>query len=415
MRKRNYYLTLIVFISLFAMVSCNQYEPLKTTIVEETSNLKNGDIIPGKYIVTFRSDVIAESRFKRDMSYTERTEMASSISLQTVKDITGTDCEIEHAYHATIKGFSGALSEEQVEKLEQDPRVESIEPDRVVMLAPPPGKGPKDKDGGGDDGGSASQVTPWGIARVVGTGGDYAGSNRAWILDSGIDLDHPDLNVNTNLSKSFLSGKQSNNPSDDQNGHGTHVAGTVAAIDNDEGVIGVAPGAEVVSVRVLDRRGSGSYSGVIAGIDYVRVTALPGDVANMSLGGPASSAVDNAVKAAAAAGIYFCVAAGNDYGNADSYSPARVNANRVFTVSAMNSNDNWASFSNSSAQTVDYCEPGVGVESCWKNGGYNTISGTSMATPHLAGIILMTNGAIQTDGTVNNDPDGNSDPIGVVN
>ena len=237
----------------------------------------------------------------------------------------------------------------------------------------------------------------------------YTGSGVAWILDTGIDLDHPDLNVDAGRGhNTFTNGKDSKSL-DDGNGHGTHTAGTIAAIDNNEGVIGVAAGATVIPVKVLSAQGSGSYSGVIEGIDYVGANGSNGDVANMSLGGPASQALDNAVIAASNQGIKFCVAAGNDADNSNNYSPARANGANIYTISAMDDNDNWAYFSNYGNPPVDYCAPGVSVKSCWKNGGYNTISGTSMATPHAAGVLLL--GSAHTSGNVSGDPDGNADPI----
>jgi subtilisin family serine protease len=214
--------------------------------------------------------------------------------------------------------------------------------------------------------------------------------------------------VDAGRSISFLSGGPSNQSPDDQNGHGTHVAGTIAAIDNNIGSLGVAPGSLVVAVRVLDRRGSGTTSGVIAGIDYVAANGNNGDVANMSLGGGVSTSLDNAVIAAASTGIKFVLAAGNESDDANNHSPARANGNNVYTISAMNSSDNWASFSNYGSP-VDFCAPGVSVYSTWKGDGYNTISGTSMAAPHAAGVLLLGNAS--TDGTVNGDPDGSPDPI----
>ena len=161
--------------------------------------------------------------------------------------------------------------------------------------------------------------------------------------------------------------------------------------------------------RVFDRRGSGSYSGVIAGIDYVGENCGDSDVANMSLGGSFSQAINDAVKAASAS-CPFVLAAGNEGRDASGSSPASTEGENIYTVSAFSNGDNWAYFSNY-GNDVDYAGPGVSILSTWKNGGYNSISGTSMAAPHIAGVRLV--GNISTDGTVIGDPDGNADPIGV--
>ena len=176
-------------------------------------------------------------------------------------------------------------------------------------------------------------------------------------------------------------------------------------------MIGVAPGAPVVAVRVLDRRGSGSNSGVIAGVDYVAKNGRAGDVANMSLGGGVSAALDQAVINASAGGVRFALAAGNESSDANTSSPGRANGPNVFTVSAFAIGDKWASFSNYGNPPIDYAEPGVAIKSTWLNGGYNTISGTSMATPHLAGLLLT--GAVRSGGTVIGDPAAPADTIGV--
>jgi len=199
---------------------------------------------------------------------------------------------------------------------------------------------------------------------------------------------------------------------EDQNGHGSHVAGTIGALDNSTGALGVAPNTTVIPVRVLDRRGSGTTSGVIAGVDFVGANASSGDCANMSLGGSVSQVLDDAVVAAAqSSGAYFVLAAGNDGDNANNHSPARANGNRVFTISATDSNDNMPSWSNYGNPPVDYAAPGVSIFSLWKNGGTNTISGTSMAAPHACAVIMMSNGNPSSDGSAGNDPDGNADPI----
>ena len=308
--------------------------------------------------------------------------------------------QLRFVYENTIRGFATRMPLAAVERMRsQNRNIAYCEQDqavRALVLAPP---------GGG--GGTTSQSTPWGIQRVGAVGATYSSNAIAWVIDSGIDLDHPDLNVDVARSRSFI---RDTSP-DDGNGHGTHVAGTIAALNNGIGVVGVAPGAPVVSVRVLDRRGSGTTSGVIAGVDYVAANGAAGDVANMSLGGGVSDALDAAVVSAAAKGIRFTLAAGNESAHGNTSSPGRANGTNIYTVSAFGQGDKWASFSNYGNPPIDVGEPGVSILSTYKDGGYNTLSGTSMAAPHLAGILLL--GPLSTNGTVSGDPDGNPDPIGV--
>ncbi|MDE2996826.1 MAG: S8 family serine peptidase [Bacteroidota bacterium] len=382
--------------------ACNTTDLAEEATAPAESELApaNGEPIPGQYIVVLKDDGVA-AKTRRDM-------------VDAYEAYPGVD--MNHKYVHTITGFSGKLTPEAVNALQNDSSVDYIEEDRWVTLPPFSSQGLCDRKpnhpnctdgGGGDDDGTSSQSTPWGITRVGGAA-SYTGSNVAWVLDSGIDLDHPDLNVDAGRSVSMLGGKEANNP-DDQNGHGTHVAGTIAAIDNSEGVVGVAAGATVISVRVLDRRGSGSYSGVINGIDHVGANGNAGDVANMSLGGGFSQAVNDAVVSAASGGVKFFLAAGNESQDTKNVSPGSAEGANIWTICAISEGDNWASYSNYGTP-VDYCEPGSGVESTWKNGGYNTISGTSMATPHAAGIALL--GPINNGGSVTG-PDGISYTIGI--
>ncbi len=241
---------------------------------------------------------------------------------------------------------------------------------------------------------------------MVGGGATYTGTAKAWIIDTGVDLDHPDLNVNTSLDYDFIN---KDAVADDDNGHGTHCAGIVAAKNNTVGVVGVAAGAQVVPVKVLDRRGSGAYSVIIAGVDYVKANASAGDVANMSLGGGVYTLIDNAVIALGAAGIKVALAAGNESDNANNHSPARANGANLYTVSSMAQGDLWSSFSNYGNPPIEFCAPGSSIYSTYKGGGYATLNGTSMAAPHVCGLLLL--GTPKTDGTVIGDPDGNPDPI----
>ena len=306
---------------------------------------------------------------------------------------------IGHVYDVALQGFSVHASARGVEMMARNnPRIDYCEQDQVMAivdpiqaLAPPSG-------GGG--GTQPVEQTPLGITKVGG-GVIYTGAGRAFVIDTGIDLNHPDLNVvpqgngNDGQSANFVSRESS---ADDQNGHGSHVSGTIAGIDNLIGTVGVAAGARLVAVRVLDRRGSGSNADVIAGVNYVAKFGVVGDVANMSLGGGVSTALDGAVMAASSK-VKFALAAGNDGGDANLHSPARVNSpGQIYTIAAYAATTGaWASFSNFGQPPVDYAEPGVNVFSTWKDGGYNTISGTSMATPHMAGLLLI---GLRDGGTV---------------
>jgi subtilisin family serine protease len=308
--------------------------------------------------------------------------------------------QVTHVYTHAIRGFAANLPDAAVANMRaNNPNIAYCEQDQVMSI--PPVRATGAPSGGFT---AMAQETPWGIARV----GYASGAGKtAWVLDTGIQPDHPDLVVDIARSRTFL-GK--NSTPWDQNGHGTHVAGTIAAKDDANGVVGVAAGASVVAVRVLDRRGSGTTSGVIAGVDYVAQVGQVGDVANMSLGGGASTTLDNAVINASSK-VKFALAAGNESTSAATKSPARVNGPNIYTVSAFAIGDNWASYSNYGNPPIDYAEPGSSIKSTWLNGGYHTISGTSMATPHLAGLLLL--GSVRNGGNVNGDPDGNPDVIGV--
>lgn len=376
--------------------------PVENLVVQETFTEAEwtSDPIPGQYIIEYNDINGRMPQLQKTTSkeaYGVQMDSRKSIFLAEFEAVGLKNADITSTYGHALNGFAAKLTVAQADALRLDPRVKNIEQDYTIK---------KGKPGGGGGGGTAPQSTPYGTTRVG--GGLSASTNTAWVIDSGVDQDHPDLNVDTARSISFLTGSPSNQSPDDQNGHGTHVAGTIGAYDNTIGSVGVAPGNLVVAVRVLDRRGSGSNSGVIAGVDYVAANASSGDVANMSLGGGVSTALDNAVISAASTGVKFVLAAGNESDDANNHSPARANGPNIYTISAMDVNDDWAYFSNYGS-SVDYCAPGVAVFSTWKGGGYNTISGTSMAAPHAAGVLLFGNAS--TDGTVNGDPDGNADDI----
>ena len=398
MKKTIVVLSALALTGLFP--SCQKERAINPAAPIAVQSFTNGQIIPNQYIVVLKDEIVSsDMKLASIPAYADRVLAVNSFSRQLLAEnniVAGNN--ISQTYAEALKGFAATLSPTQADNLKNDNRIAFIEPDRMFVLGGKPGGG----------GGGAAQVTPWGIARV----GSADGTGKtAWIIDTGVDLTHPDLNVDLARAKTFITAGLDAQSPNDLNGHGTHVSGTIAAKNNTTGVIGVAYGAKVVPVKVLDRNGSGSYSGVIAGVDYVAATAAAGDAANMSLGGPISVALDNAIMNAASKGIIFALAAGNDGADANNNSPGHINGANIFTISAMDNTDKFASFSNYGNPPVDFCAPGVSVYSCWKGGAYNTISGTSMATPHVTGLLLLNGVNIVTSGYVTSDPDGNADPI----
>jgi subtilisin family serine protease len=276
----------------------------------------------------------------------------------------------DFVYSRSLRGFAARLSARQIADLENDSRVAYVELDGVMSV------GQRGKPGGGG-GGTSPQVVPWGIAEI-GADGSAVTDVRAYIIDTGIDAAHGDLNVIAHVN--MAGGKNT-----DCHGHGTHVAGTVAARNNTQDVVGVAAGAPLIGVKVLNCQGSGTTSGVIAGVDWVTANANKPAIANMSLGGSASTALDTAVIKSADSGVFYSVAAGNSGANACSQSPARAGTSGgVMTTAATDSNDNEASWSNY-GDCVDIWAPGVSILSTKRGGGTTTMSGTSMAAPHVGG------------------------------
>ncbi len=385
---KRFHAVAVAALTIIVMAGCTK-EEMTTVANQEAENLKSATIAT-KYIVVLKKDVQLEAA---DFATRNQKVKERAYGLMKKYELSG---DMEEVYETALQGFTIKMAPGQLKKLVTDEEIDFIEPDKIISLSPieakvKPAPTPP------------AESTPWGITRV---GGGVSGVGKtAWIIDSGIDLDHPDLTVDVTRSRTFIGSRTT---PDDQNGHGTHVAGTIAAKDNSIGVIGVATGATVVSVRVLDRRGSGYTSWVIAGVNYVAANADADDVANMSLGGGISPDLDAAVLGASK-NVRFALAAGNESDDADNHSPARVNGPNIYTVSAMGTGDAWAYFSNWGNPPVDWCAPGVSIKSTYKDGGYATMSGTSMAAPHVAGLLLL--GNIHSDGTVNGDPDGEPDPI----
>ncbi|GGM51644.1 serine protease [Longimycelium tulufanense] len=284
---------------------------------------------------------------------------------------------VKHTYRNALSGFAAKMSEREARRLAADPRVAFVEQDQEVHTMDVQNNPPS-----------------WGLDRIdqrnlpLDSKYEYAtkaGNVNTYVIDTGIRTTHSDFGGRARHGRDTV---DNDNDATDCHGHGTHVAGTVGGAAH-----GVAKSVTLWAVRVLDCRGSGSYSGVIAGIDWVTANARKPAVANMSLGGPASSAVDNAVRRSVSSGITYAIAAGNgdQWGrpqDACTVSPARTK--EAITVTATDRNDAKASWANYGT-CVDIAAPGVGITSAWldNDSATRTISGTSMATPHVAGAAAL--------------------------
>jgi subtilisin family serine protease len=299
---------------------------------------------------------------------------------------------ITHVYGSALSGYAATVPAGAIDTLRALPEVAYIAPDlpmHATQLVPPIFRTPSPPP-------PPPQSVPWGIDRVgadtsstlAGNGSGAITNVNAYVLDTGI-ASHSDLNVvgRVNFISDNLLGLGGNNGNTDCNGHGTHVAGTIAARDNSTFVVGVAPGAPLTAVRVLGCGGSGATSAVIAGVDWVTANAVKPAVANMSLNGGVNQALDDAVRRSAASGVFYAIAAGNSGADACNESPARSGAgvnNGIMTTAATDITEAEASFSNFGA-CVDVWAPGVNVVSTSRTGGTTTLSGTSMSSPHVAG------------------------------
>jgi len=336
--------------------------------------------IPDHYIVVLEDNIDAEKFLK---------------SLSGKNNI-----HVKHVYKETFSGFSAVIPYGIYNKIIKLDGVKSVEQDGIVKMNPKP-----TNPGGGKDKttSDSNQAIPTGISRIgisnINNLPDNTNVDIA-IIDTGIDYDHRDLNVISGYNAITDTTCLSNGAcANDDQGHGTHVAGTAAAEDNDFDVVGVAPGARLWSIKVLDATGSGTYSDVIAGLEFVRSHASEIEVVNMSLGGGASSTVDQAVQSVINAGVVVVVSAGNSHKDVSSVSPARV-ADAI-TVSALidhdgksghlakkriqgfKLDDTFAYFSNYGA--VDIMAPGYDILSTKNGGGTEKLTGTSMSSPHVAG------------------------------
>ncbi|MFI6099782.1 S8 family peptidase [Lentzea sp. NPDC051213] len=320
--------------------------PATAAVGEITSSA--GENIAGSFIVKLKDDRV-------------------TASAQTLGSRFGG--QVGFVYDTVFKGFSVKMTDTQARRLAADSSVEYVERDQVVSI-------------------QATQVNPpsWGLDRIdqrnlpldqrYTYNRNGAGVN-AYIIDTGVRISHRDFGGRARNGRDFV---DNDAVAQDGNGHGTHVAGTVAGT-----LHGVAKGATIHAVRVLNNQGSGTIAGVIAGVNWVAANHVKPAVANMSLGGGANTSLDNAVSGAILRGVTFAVAAGNANTNAANTSPARVGS--ALTVGSTDRTDARSSFSNF-GPVVDVFAPGGGITSAWNTSdtATNTISGTSMAAPHVAGV-----------------------------
>ena len=314
-------------------------------------------VVPGQYIVVLKSDT--------------RSAVVANAHARSA------GARILAVYGAALKGYAARLTPAQLAAVRADPRVAFVEADRTVSLS------------------TTQTNATWGLDRIdqrsrpLSTTYTYFNTGagvRAYIIDTGIRFSHSQFGGRASSGFDAVNGGSA----DDCHGHGTHVAGTVGG-----STYGVAKGVSLIGVRVLNCSGSGTNSGVIAGVNWVTGNHQAGQpaVANMSLGGGASSALDTAVRNSIADGVSYAVAAGNGNAlgiaqNACNSSPARVA--EAMTISATDSSDRKASWANY-GNCVDWFAPGVSITSAWYNSNTatRTISGTSMATPHTAGVAAL--------------------------
>jgi subtilisin family serine protease len=304
--------------------------------------------------------------------------------------VRGAGGRVIHEY-SIIPAISIEIPESAIQGLSRNPNVIRIEPDAEAWALPstnktPPGLAKKPSPPPPPP--PSGQQLPWGVNRIdaeLAWNAGYKGANvKVAVIDTGIDLDHPDLNP--------ISGYDFVNDdpvADDDNGHGTHVAGIIAALNNEIGVVGVAPDASLYAVKVLDSTGSGYYSDIIAGIEWCVINQIA--VVNMSLGGTYNSPdLEAACNLASKAGVLLVASAGNSgnrSGRGDNINyPAKYDC--VIAVAATDSSDNRASFS-STGLALDIAAPGVSIYSTYKGGVYATMSGTSMAAPHVTGTLAL--------------------------
>ncbi len=389
--------------TVFFLNSCSS-EEFSEEVSVDTSSVELGpdQAVANSYIVLFKED----GKLKNNK---QQVSQKSSSILSQYKIASN---KMKFVYETAIQGFSiNDITEKEAQLLRNDPDIEAVEPNYIHKLdvtveqgdMPPANSNKATTSGYFEAGGD---YVDWGVARVGGY--TYSTDKTAWILDSGVYA-HPDLNIDYTRSTTFV-----DNNWGDRNGHGTHVAGIIGAMHNGDGLVGVAPGAKIVAVKVLSDSGGGTQAQIIAGINYVANNASYGDVWNYSIGftnRTISVAYETAFRNLART-TFGAMAAGNNNDNTYYYSPQRAYIKGCWVVGNMTSSDA-AAFGSSYGDNVHVWAPGTGIWSCGIGGNeFAQKSGTSMASPYLAGILLVNGGSIYTDGNITKG--GYTAPIGVA-
>ncbi|MEZ4894319.1 MAG: S8 family serine peptidase [Saprospiraceae bacterium] len=355
--------------------------------------------IPGQYIVLLsetaaapvalqktilpdRLNAVAADEEKRSMLLQEINQIRKHASID--------EANVIAEFTDAVVGFSATLSEADIERLANEPLVEGIYPDYQFELEP------SVEESVPDEFVSEHQTTPCAVVRAGGFQ-ETTSDNWIWILDTGIDLDHPDLEV---MAQSpFARTCIPNENCDDKHGHGTHLAGIAAAKNNAFGSVGISAGATVVPVKVIANTGLASFSYLIQGINHVAKYGKPNDIICLGMGTypyrtcqTINPALRKAILNVANMGIWVCMAAGNDAGNANYHLPACLKGNRIFTVGAITCAGDCLAASNWGKGVVDWVATGANVYSTYKNGEYAVMSGTAQAAAVVAGIIHARSG-----------------------
>jgi hypothetical protein len=391
------------------------------------ANIQQSTVVKGSYIVLLNAKTSAAkvntiaTGTAATMQTLKQQLIANGTLQATANDVV--DVPTDRIWTKSVKAFLiNGVSESMVPTLRQTTGVISVEPNVIhsingvvenestFITKDPPGTQRFRSL-------SETQMIPWGVMRVGGPIDINTVPNpkgRVFVVDSGISTQTNDLIIDKTLSINFVpdsSGIVNPTAWEDDHGHGTHISGTIAALNNGINVVGVVPGATVVAIKVLDATGSTPMDRVISGIEYIYINGKKGDVVNLSFGSFNSNNPDtevSAVESTASLGIKFAISAGNSAADATDYRPAKAFGTNIYTVSCCDQTDTFCSFSNF-GQVVDVASPGLNIPSLSRDGNVEYRSGTSMSAPHIAGLLFAN--SFKTDGYVIGDKDPYPDPI----